>query len=162
MALIINKDYVFVPVVDIFQEKGCFVGTKEYLYIVPDEKTVLEKNLKEFLVNGLRKTELVERFNFGDHTPREMVAEVLSDAELTLDNLDLFFSNFKEKWNAVERVEIDELQNLKVGSTWFGGSISVRYKGEFGYSALITSIPGSHKKIVKEFYLDVMQKVKAR
>ncbi|OJJ15788.1 hypothetical protein BKI52_36315 [marine bacterium AO1-C] len=153
MALQENVDYVFVPVADNVSEKVCFVGTKKYVYVVPDQKTVNESSLKEFVSNAFAGVDKVESFNFGDYTPREVITGLLIDQETTLDSLDEFFKNFKEKWDAVVRLEITSLKSFKVSSSIFGGSISVRYEGKKLFSPIVTRIAGkAERRGVKAFY----------
>ena len=153
MALQENVDFVFVPVADNVMEKVCFVGTKTHLYVVPDEKTVSPTSFKQFISEALREEETVQTFNFGDYTPREVIAGLLADGETSLESLDEFFKNFKEKWDAVERIEIASLKTLKVTSSIFGGSISVRYEGKKLFSPIVTRIASkTERRGVKAFY----------
>ncbi|HAS39700.1 MAG TPA: hypothetical protein DCS93_04445 [Microscillaceae bacterium] len=153
MALQENVDFVFIPVADNVSEKVCLVGTKKYVYVVPDQKTVNESSLKEFVTNAFAGVDKVESFNFGDYTPREVIAGLLADQETTLESLDEFFKNFKEKWDAVMRIEIASLKNFKVVSNIFGGAISVRYEGKKLFSPIVTRIAGkTERRGVKAFY----------
>ena len=71
----------------------------------------------------------------------------------SLESLDEFFKNFKEKWDAVERIEIASLKTLKVTSSIFGGSISVRYEGKKLFSPIVTRIASkTERRGVKAFY----------
>lgn len=158
MALQENTDYVFIPVADQVMEKVCFVGTKTHLYVVPDQKTVAESSVKEFFVNALAGVDKVESFNFGDSTPREIIAELLTTSETTLDSLDEFFKNFHEKWSAVVRLEIASLNKFKVVSNLFGGSISIRHEGKKLFTPIITRIAGkADRKRVKAFYEGIIK-----
>ncbi len=153
MALKENVDFVFVPVADNVSEKVCLVGTKKYVYVVPDQKTVNESSLREFVGNALAGVDKVESFNFGDYSPREVIAGLLADEETTLDSLDEFFKNFKAKWDAVVRIEIATLKSFKVTTSIFGGSISVRYEGKKLFSPIVTRIAGkAERRGVKAFY----------
>lgn len=153
MALQENVDYVFVPVADNVSENVCFVGTKTHLYVVPDQKTVNPSSFKQFISEALTQQETVQTYNFGDYSPREVIAGLLADNETTLESLDLFFKNFKDKWDAVLRIEIATLKTLKVTSSIFGGSISVRYEGKKLFSPIVTRIAGKvERRGVKAFY----------
>lgn len=158
MALQENVDFVFVPIADQVMEKVCFVGTKTHLYVVPDEKTVAESSVKEFFANALAGVDKVESFNFGDHTPREMIAGLLATPETTLESLDEFFVNFHEKWAAVVRIEIASLKKFKVVSNIFGGSVTVKYEGKKLFTPIVTRIAGkAARKGVKAFYENIVK-----
>jgi len=162
MALNENIDYVIAPIVDIGvgnkgMIKGCFIGTQKYLYVIPDEAIALEKNWKEFFSNALSNTQVIETYNFGDKKPREIILEILSEKSTTLQILDNFIEQFKIKWDAVQRIEIEPLDKFKVVSNIFGGSISVRYAGKTLYTPVVIRIPNSHRKIIKAFYLSLIK-----
>lgn len=153
MALQENVDFVFIPVADQITEKVCFVGTKTHLYVIPDQKTVMESSVKEFFVNAFAGVDKVESFNFGDKTPRDVVAELLLAPDTTLESLDEFFKAFHEKWSAVVCIEIASLNKFKVVSNIFGGSISIRHQGKTLFKPIVTRIAGKvQRKGVKAFY----------
>lgn len=162
MALKEIIDYVIAPIVDIGvgskgMIKGCFIGTQKYLYVIPDEAIVLEKSWKEILSNALSNTEVIETFNFGNKNPREIIIELLSEKTTTLKSLDSFIEEFKSKWDAVQRIEIEPLDKFKVVSNIFGGSISIRYIGKTLYTPVVMRIPGAYRKAVKSFYLGLIK-----
>lgn len=158
MALQENVDYVFVPVADQVMEKVCFVGTKTHLYVVPDQKTVAESSVGEFFANALAGVDKVESFNFGDHTPRQIIASLLADESTTLQNLDEFFENFHQQWQAVVRIEIAQLKKFKVVSNIFGGSITVKHEGKKLFTPIVTRIASkTERRTVKAFYADIVK-----
>lgn len=158
MALQENIDYVFVPVADQVMEKVCFVGTKTHLYVVPDQKTVAESSVKEFFTNALAGVDKVESFNFGDYTPREIIAGLLADESTTLESLDDFFQNFEQQWQAVVRIEIAKLKKLKVVSNIFGGSVTVKHEGKKLFTPIVTRIASkTERRAVKAFYADMVK-----
>lgn len=77
MALVEDTDFVFVAHAENLRGKLCFTGTREHLYIVPEEKTVMESSFKEFVTNALAKVNKVEKWSFGDQSPDEFIHALL-------------------------------------------------------------------------------------
>jgi hypothetical protein len=158
MALERNKDYVFAPVIDIITEKGTFVGTRDYLYVVPDKSEVDEG----FLASVLSDTVTYESLQIGGKAPREYIGEILNHSDTTLESLHKFFLGLQKKWDAVNIVKLHELKKLKVMATILGGSIAIKFEGKMGFTPLISRIRKDDKYTVKNFYEEIMKEIDAR
>ena len=152
MALEENKDFVFVPVVDVIMDKACMLGTREYIYRVMDQVEVEQGFWESVLSNTVQ----VQTITLGDKSPREVIQELLLAEDLTLEGLHEFMAGLLKQYKGgVQILQLEFLKSLKVSAGWFGGSITYRDEQDFGYKPLVTRIPGSHKKQVKAFYEDI-------
>lgn len=161
MALRRNIDYVIAPeaVVKISgvggaNDKGCFVGTKTHLYLIPNAQDVDEG----FWKSVLSDTYKIESLHFGEKTPAQVVLELLTNPESTLESIHEFFVNLDKTWESTEIVEIASLSKLKV-STMCGGSLAFRKRGGMIYTPFIFKIGAKVNHEVKAFYAEIDKQI---
>lgn len=156
MALLNGVDVVLAPnVTSGFhaageETKAVFVGTKEYLYLVPNKQEVDEG----FWKAALSSTVTVESISFAGASPAEAISKYLENSEASLSGLHAFIENIKKQWEPVKIVAIADLKDLRV-PTLCGGSVAFRRHNDKLNTPFILSIGKKHKHAVKDFYKEL-------
>jgi hypothetical protein len=156
MAITHSHDFVFAPAVQVVMDPACFIGTKDWLCVIPDAVEVDRGWVASVLTPDQQQ---LESMSIDGKAPRQYLLALTQDPSTTPQSLRAFVGGLAQQWSAVTFVEIANLAKLKVKAGWLGGSIIVKLQGNMGFTPLVTSIPKPERNLIKAFYEDVMTRV---
>lgn len=145
MALTLNTDYTFSPLVRNVLDDGVLIGTRKHIIYIPSK-------LREYTTRTITETDR----SMDGKSMAEAVQSILQDENLTVDQLHSLMKDWGSQDGAV-LLTIDELKKFKVKGGLLGGSAMYKLQHDAGWNLLCNSL-GPGKKDVVAFYAD-MQKL---
>jgi hypothetical protein len=123
--------------------KGIFIGTKRYLFFVPEE--IQEHSSTEVTTTT---------FTTGGKLASEILIDKVNEEGLKVRDFEKYMLEEVAPHYDIEICELDiDIEQLKITSNFFGGSILINKSiGKVGWTAFILKT-GKKKKLVRQFYL---------
>ena len=148
MPLTEGTEYVFAPKASYFAKTGhvkaCLLGTNNIVLAIPIDTLLVQRAYRFFKSKTTIHT-------IGDKNPVEALHELLGDAEMTLETLEVRMKEWARDMDGSLYFDLDEMVHMKTKAGWLSRGIYLKPPKKLGYEAI--PINGKeHALRVKEFY----------